>query len=359
MDAMARNLVESWVAGRSLVLYGAGNVGRRIARRLQAQGIAVAAFLDASAGPGDSRDGLPVYRLADWVAAGRVDGTDVIVSIHNPFVNAAPVIDALRGAGFAQVLSMVDYVNLFPDDPDERDWLVPSTFYEDKQEQIDGARALLSDELSQIWYGAALRLRRQGDYHALPVPHPAEQYVPSDLPRWTEPMRFIDCGAYDGDTIDLMLRTGYELKSVVAFEPEPDNYRKLAARFTGLNAVFLPCGVASGVALCRFDGGIGTSSRIDDSGATTIQCVGIDEALPSFAPTLIKMDIEGAEPDALRGAEQTLRRHRPGLAIALYHKPQHLWEIPLWLAGCNLGYRMYIRGHSHNGYEMILYCVAD
>jgi len=94
-------------------------------------------------------------------------------------------------------------------------------------------------------------------------------------------------------------------------------------------------------------------------GNTMIQCVSIDQAVPSFVPTLIKMDIEGAEPDALRGAEATLRRNRPGLAVALYHKPEHLWEIPLWLAGLGLGYRMYLRGHLHSGYELILYCRAD
>jgi hypothetical protein len=74
---------------------------------------------------------------------------------------------------------------------------------------------------------------------------------------------------------------------------------------------------------------------------------------------LIKMDVEGAEPDALLGAERTLRCHRPGLAISLYHQPDHLWEVPLWLASLNLGYKMYIRGHRHCGHEMILYCRVD
>ena len=172
-------------------------------------------------------------------------------------------------------------------------------------------------------------------------------------------MRFIDCGAFDGDTIQLMLDQGYDIEAVIAFEPEPDNYARLVARAGGLNAMFLPCGVSAGAGLARFDGGHGSSSRIGEIGETTIQCVGIDQALPSFAPTLIKMDIEGAEPLALRGAEQTLRHHRPGLAIALYHKAGHLWEIPLWLAELNLGYRMYLRGHGHSGIEMILYCRAD
>jgi FkbM family methyltransferase len=156
-----------------------------------------------------------------------------------------------------------------------------------------------------------------------------------------------------------MLRNGYDIGAVAAFEPDPDNYAKLVRRHADLNVVFLPCGVSSIVGLTRFEGGRGTASRIGESGQTVIQCVSIDDCLPSFAPTLIKMDIEGAEPAALRGAERTLRRHRPGLAIALYHRPEHLWEIPLWLAERKLDYRMYLRGHLYNGYESILYCRAD
>jgi FkbM family methyltransferase len=185
------------------------------------------------------------------------------------------------------------------------------------------------------------------------------QMTASQAARWAEPMRFIDCGAYDGDTIQLMLDNSYDLDAVIALEPDQHNYAKLASRFGDLNAVFLPCGVSSSAGFARFHRGLGVSSRIGEVGETTIQCVSIDEALPSFAPTLIKMDIEGAEPAALRGAERTLRRHRPGLAIAIYHKPEHLWEIPLWLARLTLGYRMYLRGHHHTGYDLILYCRAD
>ena len=359
MGHIGTDIRDNWTAGRPLVLYGAGGAGRTVARHLRSRGIAVVAFLDAGAAADDIREGLPVYTLADWVKAGRVDEADVIVSVHNPFVDVAAIIDALRSAGFARVLSMVDYINLFPDDPEERDCLLPSAYYDDKEDKINAVRALLSDHLSLNWFDAVLRLRRAGDYGALPVPRLNEQYIPPDLPRWAEPMRFIDCGAYDGDTIEAILHNGYKIKSVAAFEPDPENYMKLATRFADLDAVLLPCGVSSGAGLVRFKGGLGTSSRIGEAGETTIQCVGIDQALPSFAPTLIKMDIEGAELAALRGAERTLRRHRPGLAIAIYHKPEDLWEIPLWLAERNLGYRMYVRGHCHVGYDLILYCRAD
>jgi len=204
-----------------------------------------------------------------------------------------------------------------------------------------------------------MQLRRHGAYEALPPARPLEHYIPADLPRWPEPMRLIDCGAFDGDTLQMLIGNGYNISAAAAFEPDLANYTKLARRFGDLNAVFLPCGVSSATGLVRFDPGQQMASRIDENGDAAIQCVTIDEVLPAFAPTLIKMDIEGAEPAALRGAERSIRRHRPALAISLYHLPEHLWEIPLWVASLGLGYNFTMRGHGHNGFELVLYCRMD
>jgi hypothetical protein len=87
----------------------------------------------------------------------------------------------------------------------------------------------------------------------------------------------------------------------------------------------------------------------------------LDDALPNFAPTLIKMDIEGAEMDALQGARQFIRIHRPALALSAYHTPAHLWEIPLWVAQFaienGLHYTYYLRSHAYNCFETVFYAV--
>jgi FkbM family methyltransferase len=348
-----------WAADRPLVLYGAGNAGRTVAQNLIAKGVRVAAFLDAGAADGDVRNGIPVFTLAEWMKSGQPEKFNALVSIYNPSVDVVPIIDQLQAAGFFRVLSIVDYVNFCADDKENRLWLVPSAYYVGKEERIVAALSLLADGLSREWLEGALRLRQYGDWHSLPPARLDDQYMPVDLPRWVEPMRLIDCGAYDGDTLEALLGGGYRIEAVAAFEPDPNNYAKLAARPRDFNAVYFPCGVSSSTKLVRFDARHGVGSQIDEKGELTIQCATIDEVLPSFAPNLIKMDIEGAEPDALLGAERTLRRHRPGLAISIYHRPNHLWEIPLWLAGLNLGYKMYMRGHRHCGYDLILYCRAD
>jgi FkbM family methyltransferase len=341
------------------VLYGAGGDGRAVARHLTACGVKVLAFIDADAAPGQWRDGIPAYTLSDWAKAAPADCNDVLVSIRNASVNVAPIFRELRSAGFSRVLTMVDYASLFPVDPQfPYYWLAPASSHAEAEPRIAAARALLADDESLRWFDALVRLRREGDYLGLPEPNHADQYVPAFL-RWTDPMRLIDCGAFDGDTLALMVANGYQIEAAAAFEPDPSSYAKLTERYRDLDAVFLPCGVSDATGMVRFSGGRGLASAIDDAGTDVIQCVAIDDVLPAFAPNLIKMDVEGAEPAALRGAEATLRKHRPGLAISIYHAPDHLWEIPLWLDQLGLGYRMLIRGHGYNGYDTVLYALPN
>jgi FkbM family methyltransferase len=73
----------------------------------------------------------------------------------------------------------------------------------------------------------------------------------------------------------------------------------------------------------------------------------------------VKMDIEGSEPDALRGAEQTIRKHRPQLAISVYHDLKHFASIPSWLAGLNLGYHFYLDHFTIHEEETVLFARCD
>ena len=67
------------------------------------------------------------------------------------------------------------------------------------------------------------------------------------------------------------------------------------------------------------------------------------------------MDIEGAEQNALEGAKDIILRNKPKLAICLYHKPEDLWEIPLYIHSLVPEYKIYIRHHSHTNEETVMY----
>ncbi|OQY48104.1 MAG: hypothetical protein B6247_25605 [Candidatus Parabeggiatoa sp. nov. 2] len=74
--------------------------------------------------------------------------------------------------------------------------------------------------------------------------------------------------------------------------------------------------------------------------------------------TFIKMDIEGAELEALKGASETIRKYKPKLAIALYHNPQHLTEIPILIKSLCPEYEFFLRIHSFFSRELVLYAVV-
>lgn len=70
----------------------------------------------------------------------------------------------------------------------------------------------------------------------------------------------------------------------------------------------------------------------------------------------IKSDIEGDGLELLMGAEKTIKKHRPLLAISIYHSPTDLYKIPQYIHSLGLGYHMVIRHHSYTDSETVLYC---
>jgi len=70
---------------------------------------------------------------------------------------------------------------------------------------------------------------------------------------------------------------------------------------------------------------------------------------------MIKMDLEGHELQALRGAERSLQRFRPRLAISMYHQWEDYFQIPLYLNGLGLGYRFYLDNYTISDGETVLY----
>ncbi len=72
----------------------------------------------------------------------------------------------------------------------------------------------------------------------------------------------------------------------------------------------------------------------------------------------IKLDVEGAEMDAVRGARESIRRFKPKLAISLYHKPNDFFEIILYIKKRFPFYSCYIDHYTIHAEETVLYCQA-
>lgn len=73
----------------------------------------------------------------------------------------------------------------------------------------------------------------------------------------------------------------------------------------------------------------------------------------------IKMDIEGSELPALRGAKETIKNDRPQLAISIYHSHDDFINIPLYLANELEDYTLRLGHYSYNLYETVLYAIPN
>ena len=69
------------------------------------------------------------------------------------------------------------------------------------------------------------------------------------------------------------------------------------------------------------------------------------------------MDVEGAELESLKGAQKVIQRDKPKLAICIYHKPEDMVEIPLYIKELIPEYKLYIRHHSNYIFETVLYAI--
>ena len=74
--------------------------------------------------------------------------------------------------------------------------------------------------------------------------------------------------------------------------------------------------------------------------------------------TYIKYDVEGSETEAIEGSRETISRCRPKLNVALYHRNEDMFALPLMIYGMNKKYRMYMRHHPYvPDWDTNLYCL--
>jgi hypothetical protein len=101
----------------------------------------------------------------------------------------------------------------------------------------------------------------------------------------------------------------------------------------------------------------GTAASSVGQGSYDVECSTLDELLVNFAPTFIKMDIEGAELDAITGAQKLIGKSSPILAICMYHRQEHLWKIPLLIQSFSNQYKFFFRRYADECWELVCYAI--
>lgn len=195
------------------------------------------------------------------------------------------------------------------------------------------------------------------------------QYFEKGLFEFSEKEVFVDGGFFTGDTAEEFVRqTNGKYQMIYGFEPDRFVREKVPSSLKNEHVQIIPKGLdeKEGTVYFATTGGHSQASGgnvvegVDDAeNVVQIPVTSIDrffENKPAdLQPTFIKMDIEGAEKAALKGAENTIRRYKPRLAICVYHKPEDIYELTRIIKEYNPQYQLTLRHYAHYFWETVLY----
>lgn len=223
------------------------------------------------------------------------------------------------------------------------------------EEKIIKAFELFEEEKSKDIFSSIIKFRLIDDNISIPTDSMDDDYFEYDIYSKIKDECFIDCGAYDGNTLERFLeRNGEEFLEYVAFEPDSNNMKKLITRVDELPSQIKTKITLLEKAVGNFEGtggfyqlnGPGSFSTTD--GNTYVEYTSMDNILVDKKPTLIKMNIEGDEIGALMGAKDIIKKYKPLLIISSYHKTWDIWEIPLLIKAYYEGYKFYMRSYMNH-----------
>jgi len=373
-SAKEKNIVNSAfkaIATKKIYIYGAGNAGAMTFKLLKDVKIEVEAFLDRRGGDNMHYYGKPVYKADDVSITNSVKNSSlVIIAFICGYKELNETQSWLKSLGYQNIFYYHHIYNLFvtnrlikEENGGTGNNADMATYLNSVENKILRVSELFEDEESRSIYYNFLEAIFNANPDIFSLPSDQLQYFVEDIPFSKGYGRFIDCGAFDGDTALQLKECKGMAEAIALFEPDTDNFKKLCDNLTknrvANEQVILPCGLWRETEMLRFRSGIQSSSGISEEGDTFIQCLALDDVLADFAPTFIKMDIEGAEFEALIGSKNMIKRYRPDLAISVYHSIEHMWEIPMLISSLGLGYKFYLRPHGVYGMETIMYASCE
>lgn len=344
---------------RPVWIFGAGQFGRDVCTALREAGFDVAGFIETT--PRERMVlGLPVVSWAE-LEPEHVKA-QLAVGIFNRGMPLDELANLASAAGFTEIRMPWDIYAQFGKHLGWRFWLSGPEVILDNLAAIERTFLSLADDESRkcLLQICAFRLGRNLGYASFSHDEPQYFNALTLESLAGKPVDYVDGGAYNGDTFHELANL-VDVGNAWLFEPDPENFAALATavRRMSTRSVCLPLAVADAYRILSFSGGNGEGGTISDDGTVRIAAVALDDVLPTQRVNFIKLDVEGAEIQALRGAAQLIQRSRPVLAISLYHRSQDIWEIPEQLAALCPDYRFYIRQHYYNSFDSVLYAIPE
>ena len=215
--------------------------------------------------------------------------------------------------------------------------------------------SLFDDESKEV-LRSILKYRLTGDYLYMEQFsfRPKDQYF-EDFLNFELNEIFVDAGGFDGDTTEIFCDKNPDYDKVFFFEPDITNLKNAKNRLKDYKKIeYIPLGVSDKHGTLWFNANNGSASSIGDSGNTEINVTTIDKHIQPKV-TFIKMDLEGWELKALKGAKRHILEDHPKMAIAVYHHPSDFWKIFNYIFSLRQDYKVFLRHYTEGWSETIMY----
>lgn len=333
---------------RPVIIYGTGNGADKILDEFEKNNIIPKAVC-ASDGHvrGQFFRGFKVRRIAD-----AVEEYD------------APIFIAAFGSQREEVISHIlslaeTHTVLCADVPVYGDNIFDLDFFSRHSSELELLYSVLADEHSKKVFENIINFKLSGELPYL-VGSYSEKEEAFSILSLNSSESYLDLGAYRGDTIEEFLHySGGNYRSITALEPDRKTFQKLKLYAGEMdNTQLFNMGIWSEDTDLSFDSSLGRGSSIKDSGMQKLAVTKIDTLFRRRTVTYIKADVEGAEEKMLIGGKNVLLRDKPKLNIAIYHRSEDIFKLPLMIHSIVPDYRLYIRQHPHiPAWDLNLYAV--
>lgn len=340
---------------RRIIIWGKSFSALRLYVELCSENIDVIGFTDSFVeNDGETFAGLPVFSYKKIEMMGDIV---IYISTYNTEYQRQ-ILEYVEKLKNATILCRGTVYGLAQYNTTETKKLI-----NENTENIEKVKKFLHDEKSIRTYENLLKYMVTNEKSLIDEIYEKDhqQYFPNEeiFQKGTREV-FIDAGAYDGETSYGFSKwvTG-KYDKIYLMEPDEIMFHVMEENIKLRkmhNVFFINKGAYSSIGNKEFKNDFLTgSSVITKEGENIIETISIDQLLNGGRATYIKMDIEGVEMEALKGAHNTIEEFKPKLAISIYHKPEDLWEIPYYIKQRYPWYKIYIRHYTPLTTETIMY----
>jgi FkbM family methyltransferase len=343
--------------GDRIAIFGAGIYGQVLEKYLAALKIPVNAFVvdDEFVATARTASGVPLIPFSHYLNQHR--DLKLVVGL----TNYPPILRRFAEAGLARpdVIDVPDYLNI-------PNGFMDYSYVREHASDFERVTNLFFDSASKDSFVALInaKLNLEPAFLLKHVRRDALYFPSREFPIGEDEV-FLDVGGFDGDSIlDFNAATGGKYRQIVSLEPCSENFAKLESRINehGLARV---SAIRKGAwthhaHLFVSNESTGIDNQILQSGRESIEVDSIDSILAgsAYRPTLMKLDINGAELAALEGAIETIREARPSIACRLHRKEDYL-RIPTFFATNFVGAKLRLRLRCYLSIMPILYVTFE